>query len=157
MAKKVDKVMKLTIPAGQASLAPPIGPALAPTGINTNEFVTRFNDSTADGQGILTPVIISIYEDRSFDLEYKTPPVSELIRRELKIKKGSGTPNLKKVGKLTIEQVDKIIEIKKPDLNTNDVVEARKIIAGTARQMGIEIVGDMNKTPTVVASDEDKK
>lgn len=157
MAKKAEKVMKLTIPAGQASMAPPIGPALAPTGINTGDFVTRFNDATADGQGILTPVIISIYDDRSFDLEFKTPPVSELIRRELKIKRGSGTPNLKKVGKITIEQVDKIIEIKKPDLNTNNVIEARKIIEGTARQMGIDVVGDMNQAPTVVSTDEDNK
>jgi large subunit ribosomal protein L11 len=155
MAKVVEKTMKLTIPAGKASMAPPIGPALAPTGINTNEFVTRFNDATAEGQGILTPVIISIYDDRSFDLEYKTSPVSELIRRALKIKKGSETPNLKKVGTLTIQQVDEIIEIKKPDLNTTDVLQARKIIAGTARQMGIEIEGDMTQPSTVKPSKED--
>lgn len=141
MAKEIVNKMKLTIPAGRASMAPPIGPALAPTGINTNEFVTKFNEQTADAQGILTPVIITIYDDRSFTLEFKTPPVSELIRRTLNIKKGSDTPNLKKVGKLTIKQVDEIIEIKKPDLNTNDIEASRKIIAGTARQMGIEIEG----------------
>jgi len=156
MAKVVEKTMKLTIPAGQASMAPPIGPALAPTGINTNDFVTQFNDQTSDGQGILTPVIISIYDDRTFSLEFKTSPVSELIRRALKIKKGSDTPNLKKVGKLTIQQVDEIIEIKKPDLNTDDIIQSRKIIAGTARQMGIEIEGDMNQPSTIKPSKEEK-
>jgi len=156
MAKVVEKTMKLTIPAGKASMAPPIGPALAPTGINTNDFVTQFNDQTSDGQGILTPVIISIYDDRSFSLEFKTPPVSELIRRALKIKKGSDTPNLKKVGTLTIQQVDEIIAIKKVDLNTDDIVQSRKIIAGTARQMGIEIEGDMTQPSTIEPSKEEK-
>lgn len=141
MAKVIERKMKLTIPAGKASMAPPIGPALAPTGINTNEFVTRFNDQTADGQGILTPVIITIFDDRTFDLEFKTPPVSELIRRTLNIKKGSETPNLKKVGELTLAQVDEIIEIKKPDLNTDDIDASRKIVAGTARQMGVTVKG----------------
>lgn len=139
MAKEIKQKMKLVIPAGQATMAPPIGPALSPTGINTNDFVTRFNEQTKTGQGILTPVIITIYDDRTFDLQYKTPPTSELIRRELKINKGSATPNLKKVGKLTSEQVLKIIEIKRPDLNTTDVEQAYKIIAGTAKQMGIEV------------------
>jgi large subunit ribosomal protein L11 len=139
MAKKVKETMKFTIAAGQASMAPPLGPALAPTGIDANAFIQRFNEDTKDGQGILTPVIITIYEDRSFDLEYKTPPVSELIRRELGISKGSGQPNLKKVGKLNKEQVLKIIETKKPDLNTRDPKQAYKIIEGTAMQMGIEV------------------
>jgi len=156
MSKVVEKTMKLTIPAGKASMAPPIGPALAPTGINTNDFVTQFNDQTSEGQGILTPVIISIYDDRTFSLEFKTPPVSELIRRALKIKKGSDTPNLKKVGTLTIQQVDEIIEIKKVDLNTDDIVQSRKIIAGTARQMGIEIKGDMTQPSTIKPSKEEK-
>ena len=138
-AKELVQKMKLVIPAGRASLAPPIGPALAPTGINTNDFVTRFNDATKDGNGILTPVIISIYNDRSFDLAYKTPPTSELIRRELNIKKGSSVPNLTKVGKLTQQQVLNIIEVKKPDLNTTDEAQAYKIIEGTARQMGVEV------------------
>ncbi|GAB4163376.1 MAG: 50S ribosomal protein L11 [Candidatus Dojkabacteria bacterium] len=138
MAKEIVKIVKLTIPAGQASMAPPIGPKLSPTGINTGDFVNKFNDATREGQGVLTPVIITIYDDRSFTLSYKTPPVSELIRRELKIKKGSGTPNLKKVGKLTVAQMDKIAEVKMPDLNTDDINAIRKIIAGTARQMGIE-------------------
>jgi large subunit ribosomal protein L11 len=138
MAKEIKQKMKLTIPAGQASLAPPIGPAISPTGINTNDFVQRFNAETAEGQGILTPVIITIYDDRTFDLEYKTPPVSELIRRELKLKAGSGVPNLKKVGKLNEEQILKIISIKKPDLNTLKVASAYQSVIGTARQMGVD-------------------
>lgn len=138
MAKEIVKKMKMTMPAGQASLAPPYGPALAPTGMG-NEIVSRFNEETREGQGILTPAIITIYDDRSFTLSYKTPPVSELIKRELKIKGGSGTPNLKKVGKLSKAQVIAIIEIKKPDLNTTDEKQAYSIISGTARQMGIEV------------------
>ena len=112
MAKEIKLKMKLNIRAGQATMAPPLGPALSPTGINTNDFIQKFNADTADGNGILTPVIIYIYEDRSFSLEYKTPPVSELIKRELGLSKGSSTPNLKKVGKLTREQAEKIAEIK---------------------------------------------
>lgn len=138
MAKEIVNKMKFTIPAGQATMAPPLGPALAPTGINSQEFITKFNEATREGQGILTPVIITIYDDRTFSLEYKTPPVSELIRRELKLKKGSATPNLKKVGKLTKEQILKIIEIKTPDLNTKDVEAAYNSVLGTAKQMGVE-------------------
>ncbi len=137
--KPIKTIMKLVIPAGRASMAPPIGPALSPTGINTNDFVQRFNDKTKEGNGVLTPVVLTIYEDRSFDMEYKTPPTSELIRLELKIKKGSDTPNLKKVGKLSKEQILKIIEIKKVDLNTTDEEQAYKIIAGSAMQMGVEV------------------
>lgn len=141
MAKKGKEItmkMKLTMPAGQASLAPPYGPALAPTGLG-NDIVQKFNADTKEGQGVLTPAIITIYQDRTFSMEYKTPPVSELIRRELKIKSGSATPNLKKVGKLNKAQVLKIIEVKKPDLNTEDEEQAYKVIEGTARQMGIEV------------------
>ena len=139
MAKEIKKVIKITIPAGQASMAPPIGPTLAPYGINTQDFCTQFNDKTREDNGILTPVVLTIYEDRSFDFILKTPPTSELIRRELKIKKGSGKPNTKKVGKLSKEQMKKIIEIKMPDLNTTDYDQAAKIIAGTAKQMGVEV------------------
>lgn len=140
MAKKVFKELKLLIPAGQATPAPPIGPTLAPYGISTAEFCTKFNEKTKENMGILTPVILSIYEDRTFSFYTKTPPTSELIRRELKIQKGSAKPNLEKVGKLTADQVKKIIEIKFPDLNTKDFDKAAKIIAGTAKQMGIDIV-----------------
>lgn len=138
MAKEIKKIIKITIPAGQATPAPPIGPTLAPYGISTQEFCTQFNERTREGNGILTPVIITIYEDRTFEFITKTPPTAELIRRELKIKKGSARPNLDKVGKLTKEQIKKIVEIKMPDLNTSDPDQAAKIVAGTAKQMGIE-------------------
>ena len=138
MAKPIKAIIKITIPAGQATPASPIGPTLAPYGISTQEFCSQFNERTREGQGILTPVVITIYDDRSFDFITKTPPTSELIRRELKIKKGSERPNLNKVGKLTKEQIQKIVEIKMPDLNTTDPEQAAKIIAGTAKQMGIE-------------------
>ena len=139
MAKKIKVIIKITIPAGKATAAPPIGPTLAPYGIATQDFCSQFNEKTKDGQGILTPVVLTIYEDRTFTFFLKTPPTSELIRRELKIKKGSGEPNLNKVGTLTKEQIKRIFEIKKPDLNTNDLEKATKIIEGTARQMGVEV------------------
>jgi len=140
MAKKeIKAVIKITIPAGQATAAPPIGPTLAPYGIATQDFCAQFNEKTREAQGILTPVILTIYDDRTFNFILKTPPTSELIRRELKIKKGSGQPNLKKVGKLTKEQIKRIFEIKQPDLNTKDLEKATKIIEGTAKQMGIEV------------------
>ena len=139
MAKEIKAVIKITIPAGQATAAPPIGPTLAPYGITTQDFCTQFNEKTKDDQGILTPVVLTIYEDRTFDFILKTPPTSELIRRELKIKKGSGQPNLKKVGKLNKEQIKRIFEIKQPDLNTKDLEQATKIIEGTAKQMGVEV------------------
>jgi large subunit ribosomal protein L11 len=138
MAKEIKQIIKITIPAGQASMAPPIGPTLAPYGINTQDFCTQFNEKTKEANGILTPVVLTIYEDRTFSFILKTPPTSELIRRELNIKKGSGQPNLKKVGKLTKEQVMKIVDIKLPDLNTSDPEQAAKIVAGTAKQMGID-------------------
>ncbi len=138
MAKEIKKIIKITIPAGQATMAPPIGPTLAPYGINAGEFCNQFNEQTREDNGILTPVVLTIYEDRTFSFITKTPPTSELIRRELKIKAGSGKPNLEKVGKLSKEQVMKIAEIKMPDLNTSDIEQAAKIIAGTAKQMGIE-------------------
>ena len=139
MAKEIKKVIKITIPAGQATMAPPIGPTLAPYGINTQDSCSQFNEKTRESNGILTPVILTIYEDRSFDFILKTPPTSELIRRELKIKKGSDKPNLNKVGKLSKEQVKRIIEVKMPDLNTSDYNQAVKIIAGTAKQMGVDV------------------
>lgn len=138
MAKEIKQIIKITIPAGQASMAPPIGPTLAPYGINTQDFCTQFNEKTKEANGILTPVVLTIYEDRTFSFILKTPPTSELIRRELNIKKGSAQPNLKKVGKLTKEQVMKIVDIKLPDLNTSDPEQAAKIVAGTAKQMGID-------------------
>jgi large subunit ribosomal protein L11 len=138
MAKEIKKIIKITIPAGQASMAPTIGPTLAPYGINAGEFCNQFNEQTREANGILTPVVLTIYEDRTFSFITKTPPTSELIRRELKIKAGSAKPNLEKVGKLSKEQIMKIVEIKMPDLNTSNPEQAAKIIAGTAKQMGIE-------------------
>ena len=138
MAKEIKKIIKITIPAGRATMAPPIGPTLAPYGINAQDFCAQFNDKTKENNGILTPVVLTIYEDRSFSFELKTPPTSELIRRELHINLGSAKPNLNKVGKLTKEQIMKIVEVKMPDLNTSDPEQAAKIIAGTAKQMGIE-------------------
>ncbi len=139
MAKEIKTIIKITIPAGKATPAPPIGPTLAPYGISTQEFCTQFNERTQEGNGVLTPVVLTIYEDRSFDFITKTPPTAELIRRELGIKKGSARPNLDKVGKLTKAQVMKIVETKMPDLNTSDPEQAAKIVAGTAKQMGIDV------------------
>jgi large subunit ribosomal protein L11 len=138
MAKEIKAVIKLVIAAGKASPAPPIGPTLSQYGINMGEFCSQFNEKTNDANGILTPIVLTIYKDSSFSFITKTPPTSELIRRELKIKAGSGVPNLTKVGKLTDEQLTKIAEIKLEDLNTTDIEQAKKIIAGTAQQMGIE-------------------
>ena len=138
MAKEIKAVIKLVIAAGQASPAPPIGPTLSQYGINMGEFCNQFNEKTREANGILTPVVLTIYKDSTFSFITKTPPTSELIRRELKIKKGSGVPNLEKVGKLSNEQLEKIAEIKMEDLNTTDMEQAKKIIAGTAKQMGVE-------------------
>ena len=138
MAKEVKSIVKITIPAGSANPAPPIGPALSQHGIDIKAFCDEFNEKTQEGHGILTPVVLTVYEDRSFDFITKTPPVSELIRRELNIKKGSGRPNLDKVGKLSDEQLTRIAEKKMEDLNTDDIEKAKESIKGTARQMGIE-------------------
>ena len=138
MAKEVKATIKLVIAAGQASPAPPIGPTLSQYGINMGEFCSQFNEKTKEGNGILTPIVLTIYKDSTFSFITKTPPTSELIRKELKIKKGSGEPNINKVGKLTNEQLKKIAEIKMEALNTTDIEQATKIIAGTAKQMGIE-------------------
>lgn len=138
MAKEIKAKVKLQIPAGSASPAPPIGPALSQHGIDIKGFCDQFNEKTQEGHGVITPVVLTIYVDRSFDFITKTPPVSELIRRELGIKKGSGRPNLDKVGKLTDAQLTKIAEAKMVDLNSDDLEKAKQIIKGTARQMGIE-------------------
>ena len=140
MAKKVIGEIKLQVEAGKANPSPPIGPALGQRGVNIMEFCKAFNEKTKEMGGILTPVILTIYKDRTFSFILKTPPTSELIRRELKISKGSETPNLKKVGKITQDQLKKIAEVKMVDLNTTDMAQATKIIAGTAKQMGIEVI-----------------
>ena len=139
MAKKELTKIKLQIPAGQANPAPPVGPALGQHGLNIAEFCQKFNDQTRDKMGDLIPVEITVYEDRSYDFILKTSPASEMIKKAAKLKKGSGKPLAEKVGSLTQAQLAEIAEAKMPDLNTNDLEAAKKIIAGTARQMGIEI------------------
>ena len=139
MAKKIKTVIKLQIPAGQANPAPPVGPALGQHGLQIQDFCTKFNEASKDRMGDIVPVEITVYEDRSFDFIMKTPPAAELIKKYAKIKGGSGKPNLEKVGSLTKAQVKEIAEIKLPDLNTDNLEQAMKIIEGTARQMGVEI------------------
>ncbi|MCD6271124.1 50S ribosomal protein L11 [bacterium] len=138
--KKIKTKVKLQIPAGQANPAPPIGPALAQHGINISEFCQKFNDATKDKVGYKIPVVITIYEDRSFDFELKQPLASDLIKKAAGIEKGSGEPNRKKVGKLTKAQIREIAQMKLPDLNTNDIEKAMKIIEAQAKGMGIEVV-----------------
>ena len=139
MAKNVEKKIKVQIPAGQASAQPPLGPALGQAGVNIGEFVNQFNEQTKDMRGDIIPVIISVYEDRSFDFVLKTPPASSLIMKAVGIKKGSGKNLVKKAGKITKAQVREIAEKKMPDLTANDVEAAEKIIEGTARSMGVEL------------------
>ncbi len=142
MAKKVIAVVKLQCPAGQANPSPPVGPALGQHGhgVNIMEFCKAFNARTEDKRGLIIPAIISIYADRSFTFELKTPPAAVLLKRAAKIAKGSGEPNRDKVGTVTTSQVREIAELKAPDLNSHDVEHASRIIAGTARSMGIDVV-----------------
>ncbi|MEJ5253681.1 MAG: 50S ribosomal protein L11 [Chthonomonadetes bacterium] len=140
MAKKILAVVKLQIPAGKATPAPPVGSSLGPYGINMMEFIKSYNERTASQVGSIVPVEITIYEDRSFTFVTKTPPASELLRKAAGVEKGSGAPNKQKVGKITMEQLREIARTKMPDLNANDEEAAMKIVAGTARSMGIEIV-----------------
>jgi large subunit ribosomal protein L11 len=140
MAKKVMKVVKLQIPAGKANPAPPVGPALGQHGVNIMEFCKAFNAQTADSApGRITPVEITIFEDRSFTFITKTPPAGVLIKEALGLQSGSGEPNKNKVGRLTRDQLRDIAQTKMPDLNANDVDAAMKIVAGTARSMGVEV------------------
>ncbi len=141
MAKKVVGFVKLQIPAGQATPAPPVGPALGQKGVNIMEFCKQFNARTQDKQGLIIPVVITVYSDKSFTFITKTPPAAVLLVKEAKIEKGSGEPNRVKVAKVTHEQVKKIAEMKMPDLNTTDVEAASRMIAGTARSMGIVVEG----------------
>jgi large subunit ribosomal protein L11 len=139
VAKKVAGLIKLQIAAGQANPAPPVGPALGQRGINIMEFCKAFNAQTQSGNGILTPVIITVFEDKSFTFITKTPPASTLLRMAAKIPKGSGVPNKDKVGAVSSKQVREIAEQKMVDLNAGSVEQAMRIIEGTARSMGIEI------------------
>ncbi len=140
MAKKVVRELKLQIPAGKATPAPPVGPALGQAQVNIPQFVSQFNDATRDQMGYIIPVIIYVYDDRTFSFVTKTPPASDLLKKAAKIEKGSGEPNKKSVGTITKAELAKIAEMKMPDLNAYTVEQAMKIVAGTARQMGIKIV-----------------
>jgi large subunit ribosomal protein L11 len=139
MAKKVVGVVKLAINAGKATPAPPVGPALGGYGINMMEFIKGYNAKTADMVGSIVPVVITIYDDRSFTYETKTPPASDLIKKALGVPAGSGVPNRTKVGTLSREQVRQIAQTKLPDLNANDIDGAMRVIEGTARSMGVDV------------------
>lgn len=145
MAKEVKALVKLQCPGGQATPAPPVGPALGQHGVNIGEFVTRFNALTKEAQGVITPVIITIYKDRTFDFIMKTPPASVLLKKAAGLAQGSGEPNKVKVGKVTKQQVREIAKTKIKDLNTNNLDKAVKIIEGTARNMGIEVTDEEKK------------
>ena len=140
MAKKIIGQIRLQIPGGKANPAPPVGPALGQQGVNIMEFCKVFNAKTKDANGMITPVVITVYADRSFSFITKTPPASVLILKELGIEKGSGVPNKEKVGSINKDQLKKIAEIKMTDLNAADVDAGMRIVAGTARSMGIDVV-----------------
>ena len=141
MAKKIVAIVKLQCPAGAANPAPPVGPALGQHGVNIMEFCKSYNARTQDKAGLIIPAEITIYSDRTFTFVLKSPPAAVLLKRAAKIQSGSGEPNKKKVGQVTQAQLAEIAELKKEDLNAFDVEQAKKIIAGTARSMGIEVVG----------------
>jgi large subunit ribosomal protein L11 len=138
--KKVTGQIKLQIPAGKATPAPPVGPALGQAGVNIMDFCKNFNARTAKDEGLIIPVVITVYADRSYTFITKTPPVAILIKREAGIAKGSGEPNKNKVGKITMKQVEGIAKMKLPDLNTDSLESAIQTVKGTARSMGIEVV-----------------
>jgi large subunit ribosomal protein L11 len=140
MAKKVVKKIKLQIAGGKATPAPPIGTALGPAGVNIGEFVKRFNDASAKRPGEVIPVILSVYDDRSFDFILKISPVANLIKKAINLESGSGTPNSKKVGKITKAQVKQIAETKMPDMNAKDLAGAIKMVEGTCKSLGIDVI-----------------
>ncbi len=139
MAKKVKAMVKLQLPAGKATPAPPVGTALGPHGLNIADFTKQFNDKTAQMGDLIIPVEMTIYEDRSFDFILKTPPASNLIMKAIGLAKGSGNPLTTKVGKISAAQIREIAEKKMPDLNANSIEQAEKIIRGTARSMGVDV------------------
>ena len=141
MAKKIIGMIKLQIPAGQANPSPPVGPALGQHGVNIMEFCKAFNAKTQDKQGLIIPVVITVYGDRSFTFITKTPPAAVLLKRAANIEKGSGEPNREKVGKVKKNQIREIAELKMVDLNANDIEMAMRIIEGTARSMGLVVEG----------------
>ncbi len=140
MAKKIKIIIKIQIPAGAATPAPPVGTALGPHGLNIGEFVSKFNAATKEMAGDIIPVELTVYEDRTYEMKFKTPPAASLLKKAAGIEKGSGNPKKDKVGKVTMVQIREIAEKKLVDLNANDIKSAEKIIMGTARSMGIEVV-----------------
>jgi len=141
MAKKVVRLVKLQIPAGKANPAPPVGPTLGGAGVNIGEFVKRFNDATGKMGNDIVPVVISVYDDRTFDFITKTPPTASLILKAIGVEKGSGTPNTKKAGTITRAQVKEIAERKMPDMNAKDIEGAMRMVEGSCRALGIEVKG----------------
>jgi len=139
MAKKVKTIIKLNLPAGEATPAPPVGPALGQHGVPIMDFIKEYNARTAKMKGQVIPAVITVYQDRTFTFVTKLPPVAEMIKKKLNLSKGSGKPNTQKVGKLSKSQVEEIAKEKLSDLNTDDVEAAKKIVEGTARSMGVEI------------------
>lgn len=140
MAKKVKTIIKLQAPGGQAVPGQKLGPVLGSAGVNIGQFCQDFNAKTKDMMGMVVPCVLTVYDDRTYSMAFKKPPVTALIKKELNLKLGSGQPNKNKVGKITTAQVKKIAEIKLPDLNTNNLESAMKIVAGSAKSMGLEIV-----------------
>lgn len=140
MAKKIVGQVKLQLPAGKATPAPPVGPALGQYGVNIMEFVKQFNAKTAKQPGMIIPAVLTVYADRSFTFILKTPPASVLIRKAAGIEKGSGAPNTNKVAKLTKDQIIEIAKIKMPDMNAHDIDAAAAMVAGTARSMGVDVI-----------------
>ena len=139
--KKVQALVKLQIPAGKATPAPPVGTALGPHGVNIMDFCKNFNAKTANQEGLIIPVVVTVYADRSYSFITKTPPVPVLLKRAANLAKGSAEPNKAKVGTVTIKQVEEIARTKLPDLNTTDLESAKRSVAGTARSMGIDVIG----------------
>tara|TARA_B100000886_G_C20300600_1_gene439510 strand:+ start:269 stop:694 length:426 start_codon:yes stop_codon:yes gene_type:complete len=141
MAKKVETILKLQIPAGAANPSPPVGPALGQASVNIMDFCNAFNAETKDAEkGVPLPVVIQVYEDKSFTFQIKSPPASVLIKKAIKIQKGSSVPNMDKVGSITTAQLEEIAKVKEKDLNANSLDQAVKIIAGTARSMGVDVI-----------------
>jgi large subunit ribosomal protein L11 len=139
--KKVNALVKLQIPAGKATPAPPVGTALGPHGVNIMDFCKNFNAKTANQEGLIIPVVVTVYADRSYSFITKTPPVPVLLKRAANLAKGSAEPNKAKVGTVTAKQVEEIAKTKLPDLNTTDLESAKRSVAGTARSMGIDVIG----------------
>jgi len=141
MAKKISAYVKLQCPAGQANPAPPVGPALGQHGVNIMEFCKQFNAATQKQAGLIIPCIVTVYADRTFSITYKTPPASVLLMKAAKVEKGFGVPNKNKVGQVNLSQVEEIAKIKMPDMNVKDLAGAIRNVKGTARSMGIDVVG----------------